>query len=307
MNTDRRNNGEKIFPTPGNTIVFVDRKLGVISKKFHKPNNKDTADKIRNKSHYEQLCYLKKNGINVPNDIRILGDYSQINYRYVKGNTLEYHIKKRNPRLREWFSGASHILTQAQNKLADNQRMVQKIAVNDESLNYHNARNFLDYTVKWLQQESVNEFENDFQKAILLTKKILQKNNYYLQNVDYIYGDFKPDNIIIESTTNNVVLIDPLISKARMSCDVGKFASRVLLADIDVYRNEFMYFIRTYMKLNQTVTKKELEFMTVCDILNHISRKLILVKKGGVQIHEKVYLSKVLNEYIPQLLNGEKI
>jgi Ser/Thr protein kinase RdoA (MazF antagonist) len=176
----------------------------------------------------------------------------------------------------------------------------------DPTLNAHNAINLKALSLGWLDKTDAlakAPITMAFLSGLNLAKTTLQQHPEYLRAESVIYGDFKPDNIIVHD--DSFVFIDPHLSYGLLSCDLGKLVSRLYLIDPANAGDLIMQFLDGY-----GLTKsqhEEVMHMAAFDILNMYSR---LIAKGlfdrelGIPSHEKAQQTMLfcLETIVPRLL-----
>lgn len=146
------------------------------------------------------------------------------------------------------------------------------IKQSNQLLNSQCALNFKELTLSNKTKPPLKERLNFnlFKTGVELANKTLVLNPQYLENADLIYGDLKPDNILIED--KKIFFIDPLLSYGRRSCDLGKMVARLYLTNFESAEDNINAFFDGYQA--DSLMKKEIYEMAAFDILNTYSRFL---------------------------------
>ena len=178
----------------------------------------------------------------------------------------------------------------------------------NSTLNAHNAINLHALTLSWLDKTdrlAKTPITAAFLSGLNLAKTTLQQHPEYLRAESIIYGDFKPDNIIVHD--DSFVFIDPHLSYGLLSCDLGKFISRLYLIDPANAGDLITQFLDGYgIAKNQ---HEEVMQMTAFDILNMYSRliaKELFDRELGIPSHQKAQQTMLfcLTTIVPQLLQA---
>lgn len=183
------------------------------------------------------------------------------------------------------------------------------IKQSNQLLNSQCALNFKELTLsnrtKPPQKEQLNY--SLFKAGVKLANKTLLLNPQYLENVDLIYGDLKPDNILIED--KKIFFIDPLLSYGRKSCDLGKMVARLYLTNFELAEDNINALFDGYQV--DSLMKKEIYDMAAFDILNTYSRALAkgyLSRSIKIPSHKKTILNmgkslKLVNDLLSRKYN----
>lgn len=168
----------------------------------------------------------------------------------------------------------------------------------DPLFNAQCALNFKELTLKNNANPPSNQRLNYklFKTGVELASRMLDLNPQYLESPDVVYGDLKPDNVLIQDGRS--FLIDPLVSYGRRSCDLGKMVARLYLTDFESAEDNIGAFFEGYQVSD--LMKKEIYNMASLDMLNAYSRLLnnnLLSGRMDIPSHERMLLNmeKCLN------------
>lgn len=154
------------------------------------------------------------------------------------------------------------------------------------------ALNFKELTLKNSIDPPNSQWLNHklFQMGIKVASKTLDLNPQYLESPDIVYGDLKPDNVLING--DKIFLIDPLLCYGRKTCDLGKMVARLYFTDFESAKDNIRSFFEGYQVSDSM--KKEVYDMASFDILNAYSRLLSTGQtSGGTDIpsHERMLIN----------------
>jgi broad specificity phosphatase PhoE/tRNA A-37 threonylcarbamoyl transferase component Bud32 len=298
---DEQSDAERIIPTPADTLVKYITDPPRILKTHLTP---DSAGHDIQKNDYEflSLNYLQAIGIAVPPHLSLLEQGKYMRIDFIEGKTLTQSITDGGTNLYQLGRALHDIHT----KLSKKPAAGFTINTPDPTLNAHNAINLQALTLGWLNKTETlgkTPLTAAFLSGLCLAKKTLQQHPEYLRADSIIYGDFKPDNTIVHD--DFFVFIDPHLSYGLLSCDLGKFISRLYLINPANARGLITQFLDGYgLAKNQ---HEEVMQMTAFDILNMYSR---LIAKGlfdqelDIPSHEKAQQTMLfcLETIVPQLL-----
>jgi tRNA A-37 threonylcarbamoyl transferase component Bud32 len=313
-----RKHSSHIIDTSSNTIVIAPTNSKFIYKSFgsvipmsqisQKKEEQFEVNKKRNFSNFNQIHLLQKTHIPTVKTLSISKDNSVIKMTKLNSNLFSNLIEEDKVR-EEQFVELGVKLAEIHTKLQLlNKEKIRSFEI-DERFNSHCAVNFKYKTVGWVKNDDFRKIEDNkleiaFAKSIKLGLSILEKYKTYLSQDTIIYGDFKPDNMFIDED-GKITFIDPLLSLARRSCDLGKLGSRVLLLNERAFTKHFTNFVSSYQKsTNIKIKEVEISHMMAFDLLNYFSKVLLLHRKGFTI--ENLYSDQntyILSNTIPQLFN----
>jgi len=292
-----------VADTPGRSKVVISG----LTKKVFKTYFLDSEEKIRDikrvTQHIEQLKFMRDHAVNVPSGVELIESNSAILMDYVEGVSLDILIREKNPALSSIFMKLGNFISDLHKTLA----LIppnKKILIKDDELNYHCARNFQSISLSNFLALGNTGSEKILKSLARTAVEVIEKYPEILTNNDVIYGDFKPENIFWSFKSQDVYVIDPMIALGRVSCDIGKMISRIILANPKIVDDELFGFVRTVRSNYGAKVMVEAQIMAALDILNFISRELSI--KGKENEHKKINVyTTQLAETITRLLKGK--
>lgn len=299
------------FSTHADSSVSLTEDGGVIFKKFYLPGT-NIVDVVRIKQQYEQLLFLQELGINVPDKLELILDGSALLMEYIKASDLSEYVSQNKNNNRFLYRTVGYNIKTIHNAFFSKNDIPFNILTNNKDLNYHNAKNFFNWTCRWLENDftknSHDVVEKLFRTIIQRTKEKFEVVNDLLSETELIFGDLKPENMIFCENKNKLFLIDPMLSMGRQSCDIGKFLSRTLLTDVDNFNVNAQSFFEGYNQGYFEINEKNMELlaMTIFDLLNYISRQLLLEYQNRIVVDKKIF-TFLLSDVFPVLLDKKRL
>lgn len=252
----------------------------------------------------ESLDLLQSIGLSVPGKRKLLGQGRYISMNYISGDTFGDLLSggKDTLNISKKAGTLLRIFHDKINKNTDN--LTIEINTPNANLNAQCAINFNALTSKLCNEK----LQSPFSKAVRLAEGIILKNPQYLQSPDIIYGDFKPDNLVVGS--HGIYLIDPHLSYGRLSCDVGKMISRLYLINPKKASENIDSFLSGYKPTANML--REIRHMAGMDILNTYSRivaKNQLSDKTDILSHRQTLknIEYCISQVVPSLFNDSEI
>jgi len=282
----------RVVDTPGRSRVIIFESTGKVFKTYFLDSEERVRDIKRIAQHADQLIFLRDHLINVPSGIELIETGSAIMMDYVEGIPLNILIKEKSPELSLIFTKLGNLLPDLHKKLA----LIspnKKILIKNDELNYHCARNFQLVSLPNFLTLGDTESEKILKSLARVAAEVIQKNPQILDSKDVIYGDFKPENIVWSFKNQDAYLVDPMLALGRVSCDMGKMLSRIILINPKVINDELLELTKTIRSNYDTKIVAETQIMAALDILNFISRMIFTKKKDNCY--------KQINEYPVQL------
>ncbi len=234
------------------------------------------------------LDILKKLGVPVPGSRRLINRGRYLTMNYISGQTLGTRLTE-SENLKSQLRRLGMIIRSFHEEINSKKRDEspnETIKGPDSELNAQCALNFNELTLKHVLINADNPLNSLFIKATKLAAQVVQSNPDYLESPDIIYGDFKPDNILIGS--RNIYMIDPHLSYGRVSCDLGKMIARLYLTDPDNAAQNVAALLEGYRPAAYML--QEIRDMAGFDILNTFSRlsaKKQFSKKIDIPSHRR--------------------
>lgn len=249
-------------------------------------------------------------GLPIPKDVELLNIGKWLTMDFASNRNLGDLLSK-SADVRINLKEIGQLIRQFHDKCGKSMIANNKISIrqSNQLFNSQCALNFKELTLsnktKPPQKEQLNY--SLFKTGVKLASKTLLLNPQYLENVDLIYGDLKPDNILIED--KKIFFIDPLLSYGRKSCDLGKMVARLYLTNFELAEDNINAFFDGYQV--DSLMKKEIYDMAAFDILNTYSRALAkgyLSRSIEIPSHKKTILNmgkslKLVNDILSRKYN----
>lgn len=178
----------------------------------------------------------------------------------------------------------------------------------DSNLNSQCALNFSELTAKNTNSSHAGHLKSIFLSNLSIASATLDANPNYLDAPEIVHGDFKPDNIIVGSSST--YLVDPHLSYGRISCDLGKMIARLYLTKPETAPANVAALLAGYKPSANIL--KEIRHMAGFDILNTFSRlvaKNQLAPIDGIISHKLTLdnLEHCMREVVPALFGDAHI
>ncbi len=260
------------FQLSTTNLVYIDRERNCVYKatlntplnrisNLTLPQTNDLGSKTNVATEVSMLKFLSGIGIRTPRVIGTNKNEDVFAMEYIAGKTLldktiDSHLSEEDIRLAGKKLAELH-------KATNTEKNLRWIAENSKSYPRHfpnRVEGFLD------RYGSLCNIKNpSLRNAFMDAKKHLDANADYMIWKDPTYGDYKPENII-STESGELVVLDPGLRLGRTSFDVGKFASRLLLAKAPIELTRL--FLQQYQSLTDNPLKAtEIGFMTALDII----------------------------------------
>lgn len=296
-------NFPKTVDTPGKSRVLIFNQTKKVFKTYFQDTNKKIRDVARITTHYEQMKFLEEHSVNVPSGLKLIENGSAIIMDYVDGSLLEDMIKRKDAELQSVLAKLSNSLPTI-HKTLNLLKNKEKNIIKDDELNYHCARNFQIMSLPNLLSLGETESEKVLKSLAQMATEVIAKTPELLGEEDVIYGDFKPENIIWSHKEKDFYLLDPMIARGRVSCDMGKMISRIILSNSGVYSNELINFIKSIRSGYGADIANESIIMSAFDMMNFVSR-IIKSEKHKTRLEKSNVYASQLDNIVPNLLRGK--
>lgn len=211
------------------------------------------------------LGFLSTRGFAVPEVIGTNKMKDVFAMSYIAGPTLLDKLLSKNLSNIDVRS-ASRVLCSL-HKMMNNQDNFEWIKNNTKSYPQHFPNRIEGFLNRYNSLGKVNNAT--LRNLFIHAKEVLDANPQYMIWEEAIYGDYKPDNLI-QLGEDSLVIFDPGLRLGRVSFDVGKFASRLLLHNATI--NLTKVFISEYLANSDIqTTVREVKHMAALDMITILS------------------------------------
>jgi len=287
-------------PTLADTIV--NKVKETIIRKSHLTPDRTASDVQKNIYEIESLNYLESIGIAVPGGRTLVDAGAFIQMDLIPGRTLGEIIAKGGDHTHTLYETGK--LLRSVHKAIDSHNLPTTFTVNqaDGTINAQCALNMSKLTLDWLGHYARTQADLPLFDILSQARSVLDSHPEYLLSNDVIYGDFKPDNLIVDNGT--IYCIDPHFSYGRRSCDAAKMIARLYLNNPHSAKEQVTHFLNGYGEVEYV---NEIYHMAAFDILNTYSRLLaknLLKNKLTITSHRKTVenITNCLATVVPKLL-----
>ena len=289
-------------PTLADTIVKKIKNTTI--HKSHLTSDRMASNVQKNIYEIESLNYLESIGIAVPGNRTLIDSGAFIEMDYISGKTLGEALATQEDHTNQLHETGK--LLRSIHDAIDTHDPPSTFTVNlaDGTINAQCALNMKHLTLGWLGDYSIKQQDATLTAILDQVRAILKKHPEYLVSNKVIYGDFKPDNLIIGDRV--LYSIDPHFSYGRRSCDPAKMIARLYLTNPKKAETQASSFIEGYGK---TEYMTEIYHMAAFDILNTYSRLLakdLLKNQLTIASHRKTVdnITTCIETVVPRLLKG---
>ncbi|MFA7681955.1 MAG: aminoglycoside phosphotransferase family protein [Candidatus Peribacteraceae bacterium] len=158
------------------------------------------------------------------------------------------------------------------------------------------------------------EQQEQFADLTERVKALLQRNTQYEEATNIVYGDWKDENIIIDSDKKLSVL-DPWICRGRPSMDIAKFGRALLFKNIQAFKDHFSTFVDAYQfSSGKEIPCRELLSMLAIDLINNL-RSYLLIRQDAigqfpdfvkdVREHSSIFLRGIIPTLLDEAMENE--
>ncbi len=290
------------IPTLADTIVKKIKNTTI--HKSHLTPDRTASDVQKNIYEIESLNYLESIGVAIPGNRTLIDSGAFIQMDYIPGKTLGEVLVTQEDHTNQLHE-TGKLLRSIHNAIDAHERpSTFMVNAADGTINAQCALNMKNLTLSWLGNYSKKQQDTVLTAILNQVSSILKSHPEYLVSDKVIYGDFKPDNLIVSDKV--LYSIDPHFSYGRRSCDPAKMIARLYLASPKKAEAQVLSFIEGY---GETEYMAEIYHMAAFDILNTYSRLLarnLLDDRLAIASHRKTVenITTCIETVVPRLLKG---
>jgi tRNA A-37 threonylcarbamoyl transferase component Bud32 len=292
---------KKTMVTRGKSLVVILKKTKKVFKTYFIDQHQKIRDVERVVQHAKQLKLMQKYDIPTIQKIDLIDDNSAILMDYIDGTPLNDFFRRKDVDFNFVFSRVVDAIANTHKSLNKISQDSNILICNDE-FNYHCARNFQLMSLPNFLTLGETKSEKKLKNLAKMAARVISSHRSLLNKNEVIYGDFKPENVIWCS--DNVYLIDPMLSLGKKSCDIGKMMSRLIMSNSGSIKMALPKFINAVQNKYGKKIVIESMVMAAFDMLNLASKMISTCQHYEKQEIIDKYTAK-FNKLIPDLLTNK--